>query len=78
MIRNTVEATLVVVLSAQLVAFGITLKTMRRGGGFQIVEILCSSTVGARGRCPLDLLDNSSTQGVVRHKSIATSFSQNN
>lgn len=71
-IRNSAEAT----LSAQLVAPGITFKTMSGGGGLQIVGILCSPTVGARGKCPLDVLDNSSTQGIVDHKSTATSFNQ--
>jgi hypothetical protein len=75
-IRNTAEAALTVALSAQLVAPAITFKTMSRGGGLQIVGILCSWTVGARGKCPLDASHNSSAQGIVRHKITATTFSQ--
>jgi RES domain-containing protein len=72
---NAVMATLVAVLSAQLVAFQITYKTMSWGGELQIVGILCPSTVGAVERCVLILSDSSLTHGAVRHKSTATSCS---
>ena len=59
-------------LSAQVVAFEITFKTMSWGGGLRIVGILCSSTVGAVERCLLILLDISLTHSAVQRKNTAT------
>jgi len=63
----------VAVLSAQLVAFEITFKTMSWVGGLRIVGILGSSTVGAVDRCLLALVDSSLTHSAVQLKNIATS-----
>lgn len=65
----------VAVLSAQLVAFEITSKTMSWGGGLRIVGILCCSTVGAVERCLLMLVDSPLTHSAVQFKDTATGHS---